>query len=99
MLDDALALLRFGVVPEQRPDPAAIATARSSVRTFLEDALGAASIAPAPEPPPPPSLVPLRAAGIRTVGDEEFRHALAGLDDRRRTLLGLVRGDGWNWAD
>ena len=99
VLDEALLLMRSGVVPEQRPDPAALKTAASSVGTFLEDTLEAASIDPAPEPPPLPQLGGLREHGLRTVDDVAFDRAVADQARRRRTMLGLVRGDGWNWED
>lgn len=98
VLDDSLTLLLLGVVPEQRPDPAALTSARSAVTSFLEDTREAASTSPAPDVPPPPSLARLRAAGIATVPDDEFADALGDLDDRRRVLLGLVRDDAWEWA-
>ncbi|MDP9408740.1 MAG: potassium channel family protein [Actinomycetota bacterium] len=99
VLDDALTLLRFGVAPAARPDPAALTSARSAVQSLLSDTLEAASIRPAPEPPPPPRLEPLRRAGVPVVEEQEFAGALRDLDDRRRTMLGLVRGDGWDWED
>lgn len=99
VLDDALTLLRFGVAPAARPDPAALTSARSAVQSLLSDTLDAASIRPAPEPPPPPRLEPLRRAGVPVVEEQEFAGALRDLDDRRRTMLGLVRGDGWDWED
>ena len=99
MLDDALSLMQHGVVAEQRPDPAALTSARSAVRSFMDDTMQASSIKPAPDAPPPPSLEPLRAQGIRTVDDGTFLAAVSRLEDRRRTQLGLVRGDGWTWED
>jgi hypothetical protein len=99
VLDDALTLLRFGVAPAARPDPAALRSARSAVQSLLDDALEAASIRPAPEPPPPPQLRRLRDAGLPVVREREFDAAVRDLGDRRRTMLGLVRGDGWDWED
>lgn len=99
VLDEALTLLRFGVDPAARPDPAALTTARSAVRSLLDDTLEASAIRPAPEPPPPPRLERLRSAGVPVVGDQEFDEAVRDLADRRRTMLGLVRGDGWEWED
>lgn len=99
VLDDALLLMSGGVVAEQRPDPAALRTATSSVATFLEETLEAASIDAAPEPPPRPHLRGLREHGIRTLDDDAFDRAVADRADRRRTVLGLVRGDGWTWEE
>ncbi len=99
VLDEALLMMTAGVVPEQRPDPAALKTARSSVSTFLQDTLEAAAIDAAPEPPPPPRLGGLRQQGIRTVDDDAFDRAVADQAQRRRTMLGLVRGDGFDWEE
>ncbi|WP_347059563.1 potassium channel family protein [Blastococcus sp. HT6-30] len=99
VLDDALLLMTAGVPADQRPDPAALRTARSSVRTFLQDAQEAASIDAAPAAPPAPRLSALREQGVPTVADEQFTAAVAEQADRRRTMLGLVRGDGWNWEE
>jgi hypothetical protein len=99
VLDDALLMLRHAVHPEQQPEAAAITTARSAIRSFIENTLEAASIDAAPQPPPAPSLRPLRAEGVRTVDDDVFVREVDRDSDRRRTLLGLVRGDGWEWED
>ena len=99
VLQDALLLMTEGVHPDQRPDPAALRTARSSVATFVDAAVEAASIDTAPEAPPPPGLAALRERGLHTVADEEFAAAVAEQADRRRGMLGLVRGDGWNWEE
>jgi hypothetical protein len=72
---------------------------RSAVQSLLSDTLEAASIRPAPEPPPPPPLEPLRRAGVPVGDEQEFAEAVRDLGDRRRTMLGLVRGDGWEWGD
>lgn len=96
VFDDALTLLRYGVPDEVRPDIAGLSSARATVDSFLET-LEAAFVPAAPDPPPAPDLGPLRAAGIPTVGEAEFSDAVHGLEGRRRSLLGLVRNDGWDW--
>jgi hypothetical protein len=96
VFDDALTLLRYGVEPEVRPDVAAVSSARATVDSFLET-LEAAFIPAAPVQPPAPDLDRLRKAGVPTVDPHDFDSAVAGLDGRRRSLLGLVRNDGWSW--
>lgn len=99
VLDDACLLMQHGVVPEQRPDPAALRSARTAVASFLADAMTASSIDPADRAPVPPRLAALREHGIATVADEVFTAVVRGQEDRRRAHLGLVRGDGWTWED
>lgn len=96
VFDDALTLLHYGVHAETRPDIAALTSARMTVDSFLET-LESAFIPAAPNPPPGPDLDRVRAAGVPTVNQEEFSGAVRGLDGRRRSLLGLVRNDGWFW--
>lgn len=95
-LDEALTLLRFGVPGPERPTDVLIGNARSSVRNYL-DILDSAFIEAADRSPPPPELGPLRDADVPTVSDEEFDAALEELDERRRTLLGLVESDAREW--
>ena len=95
LLDDALTLMRFGVPAENRPRPAVIRSARSTVRSFL-DTLPSGFIDPAPNIPKAPDISALRAAGIPTVSDDEFAATVDDLSHRRRMLLGLVRNDGWD---
>jgi Ion channel len=98
LLDEALSIIRYAVPEQHRPSPAVLRSARSSVRSFL-DTMPSAFIAPAPEAPPRPDLSAVRGAGIPTVAEEQFLHALHDLSERRRLLLGLVRNDGWEWTD
>jgi hypothetical protein len=97
VLDEAITLFA-GVCPEQRPDKVAFYPLRQAIAEFLTT-LSESHLEPEGKPPPIPSLEPLRAAGITTVNDEEFRLALDTLVDRRRMLLGLVWQEGWRWED
>jgi hypothetical protein len=97
VLDEAITLFA-GVCPEQRPDKIAFYPLRQAIAEFLTT-LSEAHLEPEEDPPLAPSLEPLRAAGITTVSDEEFRLALETLVERRRMLLGLVRQEGWRWED
>ena len=96
VLDEALTLLRHGVAPDVAPDVAALTSARATVASFLQT-MDVAFVPAAPEAPAPPDLQRLRDAGVPTVGDDEFSRALEDFDERRRSLLGLVRNDGWDW--
>jgi uncharacterized membrane protein len=98
ILDDALTLMRFGVPEHARPSVTELTSARSAVQSFL-GTLESALITPAPDPPPSPGLRELREGGVPTVEDDEFAQAIDGLHERRQALLGLVRGDGWNWEE
>lgn len=95
-LDEALTLLRFGVVADARPHGLVLDGTRTAVASFLST-LSSGRIAAAASPPPLPLLQPLRDAGIPTVDEEEFGAACAGLRERRRLLLGFVQDDGWDW--
>lgn len=95
VLDDALSVLRYGVVPESRPNPAVLASARAAVGVYLET-LHSAFIEPATIAPPLPDLGAIRAAGI-SVDDAQLRGDVDDLDVRRRKLLGLVQDAGLEW--
>lgn len=98
VLDDALTVMRFGVAEQARPEPATLTSARSGVTSFLE-ALEESMVTPTDEVPPAPVLEPLRRRGIPTSADDEFDGALHEVADRRRSLHGVIRSDGWNWRD
>ena len=95
-LDEALTLLRFGVRERTRPSEMILQPAHTSVKNYL-GTLSSAFISPSDDPPPRPELAPLRDAGIPTVSNEEFRTSIEPLEERRRTLLGLVESDVRKW--
>ena len=95
VLDEALTVLDHGAAPRGW-NPVTFRSTRSSVDRYLST-LRSAHLEPADEVPPPPDLSRLRAAGIPTAGDERFAVEVAGIADRRRSLLGIVRGDAWEW--
>ena len=96
VLDDALTILRFGVPPDVQPNTATLSSGRAAVQGFL-DTLHSAFMKPSESPPPTPTLAALRQADIPTVTDEQFEAAIRQLEERRRSLLGLVRDAGWDW--
>ena len=95
-LDEALTLLQYGVDPSCQFDLAALGTARRANAAFNKT-LKSASLNPAVDEPPLPSLELLRAKGIPTVSDSEFKNSTKHLNQRRRFLLALIRNDGWTW--
>ena len=97
-LDEGLTLIRYGVADQSLYNGAVVENTRSSLDSYLRT-LNKAFIEPADRPPPPPSLAPLREAGIPTVDDEQFGQALSSLDEHRRSLLGVVRADAWQWPE
>jgi hypothetical protein len=95
VLDEAITLLRWGVAPEARPDPAAVVPLGEAVGLFLET-IRSTFVADFGGPLNPPDLDVLREAGIPVVDDDEFAVALDRQKDRRRLLTGLLRDDGWS---
>ncbi|WP_135366651.1 potassium channel family protein [Halosimplex halophilum] len=96
VLDEGLTLLEFGVSEQDRPSEIAIGQARSSVQDYL-NTLDTAFVEPAQRTPPAPALGVLRDSGIPTVSDQQFDESLDSIDDRRRTLLGLIEADERRW--
>lgn len=93
-LSDAVELLRFGVAPAARPSLAILATLDRSIDRLV-DMIANAHLDSGHEPLPPPSLMPLRDAGIPTVGDDEFRAAVETEGRLRSVLAALLYDDGW----
>jgi hypothetical protein len=96
ILDETLSLLEFGITNQSKPSDTILKNARSSVESYLET-LQNSYIEPADRSPPSPNLDTLRENELPTVSDEEFTAALADIDTRRRTLLGLVESDERVW--
>lgn len=95
-LDEAMTLLQYAVHPNNRPDPAALNTARRACAAFV-NTLKSDYIVPAQSEPPLIPLQLLKDCGIPTVSDRDFYQATGHINKRRRLLLSLVRNDGWNW--
>ncbi|NHN42989.1 two pore domain potassium channel family protein [Halorubellus sp. JP-L1] len=96
IFDETLSLLQFGLSERSHPSNTILRNARSSVEGYL-NTLQSSFIEPADRSPPPPSLDTLRERELPTVSDEEFITALADMEERRRTLLGLVESDEREW--
>ena len=95
-LDEAMTLLQYAIPPNNRPDPAALNTARRACAAFIKT-LKSDYIVPADSEPPLIPLQLLRERGIPIVSDRNFVLATGHLNKRRRLLLSLVRNDGWTW--
>ena len=95
-LDEAMTLLQYAIPPENRPDPAALNTARRACAAFIKT-LKSDYIVPADSEPPLIPLQLLRDRGIPTVSDRDFWQATSYINKRRRLLFSLVRNDGWSW--
>ena len=94
VLDDALTLLRHGVAPDARPDPAALKPLVAALEAFV-GTVEPAFVSSGVDPLPGPDLAPLRRSGIPTVADDTFAAALEADADRRRILGRLLADDGW----
>lgn len=95
-LDEAMTLLQYAVLPDYRPDAAALAPARRASSAFLRT-LKSAYLKSANYDPPLTPLKLLREKGIPVVSDREFIEATKCVTQRRRFLLALVKNDGWSW--
>lgn len=95
-LSQALDLLQHAVVPEHRPDPAALDALDRSISSFLET-LAAAYLEPLDDPLPAAEISELRSHGVPTVSDLEYKEAVtvADAEYRRRLLAGYLVEDGW----
>ncbi|SFH51062.1 Ion channel [Palleronia marisminoris] len=98
LFDDALTLIRFGVLSEHRPSRAVIRSARSSIESFLDTA-PPANIHSSPEAPPAPDLAAVASLGIPTLPSGRYSEDIEGLSQRRERLLGLLKNNGWGWED
>ncbi|WP_247002156.1 ion channel [Halosolutus gelatinilyticus] len=96
VLDEALTLLRFGIPEAHQPNEIILHSARTSVQNYL-GTLHHTFVDSADRTPPAPDLASLREVNIPTVSDEEFASSLDELNERRRTLLGIVESDAREW--
>ncbi|SFK85293.1 potassium channel family protein [Streptomyces pini] len=94
-LDDALLLLRAGVAPGSRPDPAATEPLWSALDQVL-DTLHGQFFTRAEQERPAPALSVLREAGVPVVDEEEYAARVREHTGRRRALQGFLRSDGWD---
>jgi hypothetical protein len=100
VLDEAVTLLRWGVDPVARPDPAAVTPLGEAIGLFL-DTIRSTFVDDVEDALDPPSLGILRRAGIPVVADNAFAEALRRQTGRRCLLAGLLDDDGWSqeaWA-
>ena len=95
VLDEALTLLRWGVAPSARPDPAAVLPLGEALGLFL-DTIRSTFVDDVERALDPPSLDVLRRADIPVVSDDAFAEALGRQAERRCLLAGLLDDDGWS---
>ncbi|MGH9243290.1 MAG: ion channel [Acidimicrobiales bacterium] len=95
-LAQALHLLRHGVAPDIRPDPAALAPLDAALGLFL-DTVRRAFLGPSSPPLDVPPLGPLRAAGVPVVDDANctYQASAPATEQRRARLADLLVDDGW----
>ncbi|MFH0241291.1 ion channel [Streptomyces sp. HK10] len=94
-LDDALLLLRAGVAPGSRPDPAATEPLWSALDQVL-DTLRGQFFSRAERERPAPALSVLRETGVPVVDEEEYAARVREHTGRRRALQGFLHSDGWH---
>ena len=96
VLDEAITILELGVERSARPSRVVLRSARGSVEGYLETLAGG-SVQWADADPALPGLESVRAAGVPTSSEADYRAQGTRAADRRRKLLGLVESDGWEW--
>ena len=94
LLDETLTLLRWGVAPEDRPDPVTVEPLARAVGWYLDTVQGA-FVGRVSEPLPSDGLRALRELGIPTVDDDTYRSALEKQVSRRCQLARMLVDDGW----
>lgn len=96
-LDEALTIVVHGLQDRDDViDQVGFRTVRRTLSTYLET-LATVYGNWADAAPPVPSLDRLREAGVPVVEQDAFADALEALADRRRSLLTLLRAEGWTW--
>lgn len=88
--------MQYGVARSFQFDCAALGAAHRASAAFTKT-LTSAYLEPATNEPPLPSLDLLRAKGIPTVSDLEFRESTKRIVKRRKLLLAFIHNDGWTW--
>ena len=96
-LDEAMTILQYAILPENRPDSASLAPARRACAGFLKT-LKSAYLEPSNREPPLASLEILRNHGISTISDRQWQQQTNHIIKRRKLLLSLIKNDGWTWS-
>lgn len=96
--DEALTLFMYAVKASDRPDLAALRSARRASTAYLKT-LKSAYIKPEGKQLPCPNLELLRAENIPLVDDETYRQATQQIAKHRQLLFSLIRQDGWSWKN
>lgn len=96
LLDEALTLFICGIRDDAMPNKLLIKETRFSINSYLETLLPA-YVKPSENSPSSPDLNILREAGLPTVSDDIYQENLTRLDDRRKSLLGMVQENARKW--
>lgn len=96
IFDEALTIWEFLVPDDVKPAPAALRTARSSVREFL-DSLRGAHIEESPNEPPWIDVDALRGAGVPATDLDALERGGNELAVRRRLVLGFLEEELREW--
>ena len=95
VLDEAVALIGYGVAPAHRLDPITHGSIVAALNNLLE-ALAVAHISPVDGPMDPPDVACLDRLGIPRVDNDTWRAGSAGLGERRALMQAFLHSDGWD---
>ena len=93
-LAQSLHLLAHGVDPAVRPPTVMHEPLQRAIDAYLQT-VQEAHFEPSAPPVPLAPIEPIRALGIPTVGDDEYRSIADATYDRRALLAALLEDDGW----
>jgi len=96
VLDEALTIFYYGILPEHQPNRLLLIEARSSVHSYL-DTLHSAKVKPSKEAPPFVDIETMQKEGFPVVSEHAYLDALNGLEERRKKLLGIVQANAFKW--
>lgn len=98
ILDEALTVFNFAIPEEHRPNSLLLKEARSSVQSYLDTLEDTTEKKPA-SAPLPLDLAVLQQAGVPTVSEQQYRKAIAGLEERRTQLSELLKAGARDWPN
>ncbi|AQQ53590.1 ion channel [Planococcus lenghuensis] len=96
VLDEALTILRFGILRSYQPNKLLVQEARSSIQNYL-DTLTPNFVTASKQVPPCADLSELSDSGLPTTSADQFSEHVKRLEDRRKKLLGIIESDARQW--